>query len=91
MRRMAEPAMLAVMAGEASIVLRLELDDAGDAIRGRVSVESGWAMPFVGWLGLAVAIERATSASSSETNPHDAAGRPAEWAAQSSPPPNLMV
>ena len=62
MRGMAEPAMLAAMAGEASIVLRLELDDAGEAIRGRVSSESGADMPFVGWVGLAAAIERATSA-----------------------------
>jgi hypothetical protein len=50
------------MADDAPLVLRLELDDAGEAIRGRVSTESGWAMPFAGWLGLAVAIERATSA-----------------------------
>lgn len=61
MRRPAWSAILGAMAGEAPIVLRLELDDAGEAIRGRVSAESGWAMPFVGWVGLAAAIERATS------------------------------
>ncbi len=50
------------MAGEAPFVLWLELDAAGEAIEGRVTTESGWTMPFVGWLGLAAAIEVATSA-----------------------------
>jgi hypothetical protein len=62
MRSAAEPAMLTAMDGEAPFVLRLELDAAGDAIQGRLTAESGWAMPFVGWLGLAAAIELATSA-----------------------------
>ena len=62
MRPAAGPGMLATMDGEAPLVLRLELDAAGEAIQGRVTAESGWAMPFVGWLGLAAAIELATSA-----------------------------
>jgi hypothetical protein len=69
MRRDPDPAMLAAMAGDAPLVLRLELDDAGEAIRGRVSSESGSAMPFVGWLGLAVAIEQATSAANMRDEP----------------------
>ena len=62
MRAAAEPAMLAAMAGEAPLVLRLKLDATGEAIQDRVTTESGWAMPFVGWLGPAAAIELATSA-----------------------------
>lgn len=69
MRRAADPAMLAAMAGDTPLVLRLELDDAGEAIRGRVSTASGWDMPFVGWVGLAAAIELATSAGTMRDEP----------------------
>ena len=69
MRPAADPAMLATMAGQAPLVLRLELDAAGEAIQGRVTAESGWAMPFVGWLGLSAAIELATSAGSMRDEP----------------------
>ena len=69
MRPAADQAMLATMAGEAPLVLRLELDAAGEAIQGRVTAESGPAMPFVGWLGLAAAIELATSGGSMRDEP----------------------
>ena len=57
MRRPPPAAMLPAMAADAPIVLRLELDGWGEAIRGRLTADSGWVMPFVGWLGLAAAIE----------------------------------
>lgn len=50
------------MGGELRIILELELDGPGDAICGRLSHGSGWDMPFVGWLGLAAAIEQAMTA-----------------------------
>ena len=43
--------------------MRLELDDRGDAIRGRLTTESGSTLAFIGWLGLAAAIEQATERS----------------------------
>jgi hypothetical protein len=48
---------------------RLELDAADEAIRGRVTAESGRAMPFVGWSDLAAAIELATSGGSMRDEP----------------------
>jgi hypothetical protein len=46
---------------DAPLVLRLELDGCGDALRGRLATDSGWTMSFVGWVGLAAAIEQAVA------------------------------
>ena len=51
MRPAADPAMLATMAGEAPLVLRLELDAAGEAIQGRVTAESGLGHALRGLVG----------------------------------------
>jgi len=41
------------------IVLRLEIDREDERIAGRLSTPSGAAVAFVGWIGLAAAIEQA--------------------------------
>lgn len=49
------------MTPDVPLILRLELDGWGEAIRGRLTADSDWTMAFVGWLGLAAAIEQATA------------------------------
>jgi hypothetical protein len=46
------------MADSTRIALRLDLDPAADPIRGRLTAPTGEEDEFVGWLGLAGAIER---------------------------------
>ena len=61
MRTRGASTMLGCMS-QPAVVLRLELDEDGDAIRGRVSSgQRGWTMEFVGWAGLAAAIEQASA------------------------------
>jgi hypothetical protein len=50
--------MLAVMAREYPRRLTLDVDPDQDPIRGRVSEGGGMPEPFVGWLGMARALER---------------------------------
>ena len=46
------------------IILQLELAGRGESIHGRLSDPSGEAIPFMGWLGLAAAIERVAAVAS---------------------------
>ena len=46
------------MPDDTSLALRLYLEPNADPIRGRIANEMGEASEFVGWLGLASALER---------------------------------
>jgi hypothetical protein len=47
------------MAEPTHVTLRLELEADAEPIAGRLSAESGLAVAFIGWVGLAAAIEQA--------------------------------
>jgi hypothetical protein len=51
--------MLAPVTDLARMILRLELEPDAEPIAGRLSGESGPAVAFIGWVGLAAAIEQA--------------------------------
>lgn len=60
MRAATSARSIAVVASNPTPTLILELERAGgDSIAGRVSTRTGTAIDFVGWLGLAGAIETA--------------------------------
>lgn len=60
MRAVTVAGSIAVVASNSTPTLILELDRAGgDSIAGRVSTRTGTSIDFVGWLGLAGAIETA--------------------------------
>ncbi len=50
---------LRFMQNQGTYAFRLELESGADPIRGRIADEGGPAVDFVGWLGLASALERA--------------------------------
>jgi hypothetical protein len=49
------------VATPAPIHVRLEIERDGERIAGRLSTAEGLTVPFIGWLGLAAALEQATA------------------------------
>jgi hypothetical protein len=64
------------MTAPTQVTLRVELDSQDDSISGRVLDGDGAGIAFLGWVGLAAAIEAASAASAQNVDrPHEEESR----------------